>query len=83
MSGFPHIIVIGQPHPLPGDTENVGDDAFPLQSHMMIPFGCSAMSRNRLSQARRVVENALAYLKTLHNLYEDALPCDAEPTGGC
>lgn len=67
-AGFP------DPEPLPGEDNPdipyalVGDDAFPLRSWMMKPYlhrqisGEQRIFNNRLSRARRVVENAFGIL---------------------
>lgn len=60
----------------------VGDDAFPLREWLMKPFSTRKLNRDervfnyRLSRARRVVENALGFLRTGSAA---ALPLDNTP----
>ena len=65
--GFP------EPDPLPADDHDmpyflIGDDAFPLRTWLMKPFSCHNLESEecifnyRMSQARRVMENAFGIL---------------------
>ena len=66
-------IKLPPPEPLPNDTEDtpyffIGDDAFTLRQHMLKPFSARYLENeqlvfnNRLSRARRVVENLFGIL---------------------
>ncbi len=67
------MIVFQEPGPLPDDDQDtpyfiIGDNAFPLKTWMMKPFGHKNLPEHerifnyRLSRARRIVENAFGIL---------------------
>lgn len=67
------------PEPLPNTSVSlpyhfVGDDAFPLDEHMMKPYGHRSLSKEqtvfnyRLSRARRTVENVFGIMATRFRL---------------
>lgn len=67
----------------------LGDQAFPLQAHLMNPFplpgpaGLSSQTLNyRLSSARRIVENAFGWLKAHFRMVHKGLECDTQQGAG-
>ena len=62
----------------------VGDEAFPLKSYIMKPFPFRNLDQdkrifnNRLSRARRIVENVFGILTCRFGVFKQAIPLEPE-----
>lgn len=64
----------------------VGDDAFPLETHLLKPYKLRGLTLEqrifnyRLSRARRVVENAFGILASRFRIFNRPIPLNIETT---